>query len=258
MANGRGTESRRRASTSHPLLLLGEVRAVVEAAALVPTAPLLARAPRGEGRVLVIPPFGAGDGFTTVLRRFLARLGYETHKWDRNEVLGLHRLVTVALVRLEELRERSGEPLTLIGHSLGGIYAREIARAAPDAVRQVITVGSPFAGDLKSNYVWPMYEVASGTRIDAIPTSFLEQLNEPPPVPVTAIFSKSDGVASWWCCVEQASSKTENIEVVGSHVGLLHNPVVLSVIAERLAQRDETWQPLRPSAPLSRFARIIP
>jgi hypothetical protein len=122
----------------------------------------------------------------------------------------------------------------------------------------VITVGSPFAGDLTSNYVWPMYEVASGTRIDTIPTSFLEQLNEPPPVPVTAIFSKSDGVASWWCCVERASPTTENIEVTGSHVGLLHNPVVLALIAERLAQRSEPWEPMRPSGALSRFARVAP
>ena len=86
--------------------------------------------------------------------------------------------------------------MSLVGHSLGGIYAREIARAAPELVRSVITVGSPFAGDLKSNYVWPMYESITGTRIAGLPPEFMETMNEPPPVPSTAIYSRSDGVAS--------------------------------------------------------------
>jgi pimeloyl-ACP methyl ester carboxylesterase len=243
--------------TSNPLLLVAEGRALLEAATLVPSAAaLLATAPKGDGHhVVVIPPFGAGDSFTTVLRTFLRRLGYHVHKWHRPEVLGLHRLATVAIPRITELRRSSEGRISIIGHSLGGIYAREIARSAPDDIRDVISVGSPFSGDMKSNYVWPMYEVATGTRIDSIPTRFLEQMSEPPAVPATAIFSKSDGVAHWSCCVERDAPTTENIEVIGSHIGLLHNPAVFYVIANRLAQPEGEWQPFRPSGLIARLAR---
>jgi pimeloyl-ACP methyl ester carboxylesterase len=238
------------------LLLLAEGRAVLEAATLVPAAPILLNGPKGDGHhVVVIPPFGAGDGFTTVLRAFLRQRGYYVHKWDRREILGLHRLVTVALTRLAEVRAESGAKVTLIGHSLGGIYAREIARAAPDEIRALITVGSPFAGDLKSNYVWPMYEAMTGTPIDTIPTRFLETMNEPTGVPSTAIYSKSDGVASWTCCVEQETPLTENIEVYGSHIGLLHNPMVLYLIAERLAQPEGEWTKYVPQGWAARVFR---
>ena len=133
--------------------------------------------------------------------------------------------------------------MSLVGHSLGGIYAREIARSAPDLVRSVITVGSPFAGDLKSNYVWPMYESVTGTRIAALPPEFMAQLNEPPPVPTTAIFSRSDGVASWQSCIDHSGPMTENIGVQSSHMGLLHHPFVLYLIADRLAEPEDAWKP---------------
>lgn len=254
-ASGQRAGGRRRPS-SNPLLLLAEVRALVEAASLVPTAPWLLNAPQGDGHhVIVIPPFGAGDVFTTVLRRYLRQRGYHVHRWGRREVLGLHRLVTVALARLAEIRAESQAKVTIIGHSLGGIYAREIARAAPEEVRAVITVGSPFAGDLKSNYVWPMYEAVTGTPIDTIPTRFLERMNEPPGVPATAIYSKTDGVAAWACCVEHETPTTENIEVYGSHIGLLHNPMVLYLIAERLAQPEGEWAKFVPRGMAARFAR---
>ena len=95
---------------------------------------MLLRAPRGDGHhVVAIPPFGAGDAFTTVLRFYLGRLGYHVHPWGRQEILALHRLSTVAVKRLDEVAGEAGGPVSLIGHSLGGIYAREVARAAPDA-----------------------------------------------------------------------------------------------------------------------------
>ena len=229
----------------NPLWMLAEGRSILEALTLIPTSPMLLSAPKGDGHpVLVIPPFGAGDAFTTVLRAYLSNRGYDSYRWERKEILGLHQLVTVAVRRLQEVHEEGGgRNITLVGHSLGGIYAREIARAAPELVRAVITVGSPFAGNLKANYVWPMYEQATGTRVDSIPTAFLEQMNEPPPVPSTAMFSRTDGVASWWCCVDEKRGDAENIEVPGSHIGLLHNPLVLYVIADRLAQPEGEWQP---------------
>jgi pimeloyl-ACP methyl ester carboxylesterase len=238
------------------IYLLAEGRAPLEAATIVPTLPMLLRAPRGDGHhVVAIPPFGAGDAFTTVLRAYLGRLGYTVHRWGRAEILALHRLNTVAVKRLREVAAESGGEVSLIGHSLGGIYAREVARAAPEYVRRVITVGSPFGGDLKSNVVWPMYESITGTRIKSIPKKTLTDMNEPLPVPSTAIYSRSDGVVNWYSCIDREAPDAENIEVPGSHIGLLHNPAALYVIADRLAQPAGTHEPFQAPAWLRLFAR---
>jgi pimeloyl-ACP methyl ester carboxylesterase len=251
----------RRALEKSPGLgyLLAEARAPIEAAALLPTLPLLLRAPRGDGHhVVAIPPFGAGDGFTVVMRRYLSQLGYHVHPWSRSEILALHRLSTVALKRVAEVAKVAGGPVSMIGHSLGGIYAREIARAAPQHVRRVITLGSPFGGDLKSNVVWPMYESITGTRIDGIPPEVLERMNKPLPVASTAIYSRSDGVVAWHSCIDEEAPNSENVKVPGSHIGLLHNPAALYVVADRLAQPPGTHEPFRPPAWLRAFASTGP
>ena len=235
-------------------LLLAEARAPLEAAALLPTMPLLLRAPRGDGHhVVAIPPFGAGDAFTVVLRRYLTQLGYVMHPWSRAEILALHRLSTVAVKRLREVAGEAGGQVSVIGHSLGGIYAREVARAAPEHVRRVITVGSPFAGDLKSNVVWPMYESVTGTKINGIPRQVLERMNQPLPLPSTAIYSRSDGVVAWYSCIDVEAPDAENVRVQGSHVGLLHNPAALYIIADRLAQPPGVHEPFRPPLWLRAF-----
>lgn len=238
------------AQEQHPGVwyLLAEMRAPLEMATLVPALPMLMRAPRGDGHhVVAIPPFGAGDVFTTVLRTYLSLLGYHVHKWGSREILALHRLKTVAVKRLDEITTEVGGRVSLIGHSLGGIYAREVTRAAPQHVRQVITVGSPFAGDLKSNVVWPMYEAATGTRIRSIPRDVLARMSEPLPVPSTAIYSRTDGVVSWRACIDAEAEMAENVEVPGGHVALLHNPAVFYVIADRLAQPEGAHRPFEPS-----------
>ena len=239
--------------------LLAEARAPIEAATLLPTLPLLLRAPRGDGHhVVAIPPFGAGDSFTAVLRRYLSQLGYRMHPWSRSEILALHRLSTVAVKRMEEVARVAGGPVSVIGHSLGGIYAREIARAAPQHVRRVITLGSPFGGDLKSNVVWPMYESITGTRINSIPPEVLERMNQPLPVPSTAIYSRTDGVVAWHSCIDEEAPNSENVQVPGSHIGLLHNPAALYVVADRLAQEPGTHEPFRAPVWLRAFASTGP
>jgi pimeloyl-ACP methyl ester carboxylesterase len=239
--------------------LMAEARAPFEAATLLPAMPMLLRAPRGDGHhVVAIPPFGTGDAFTTVLRTYLRRLGYVVHPWGQAEILALHRLHTVAVTRLREVAAEAGEPISLIGHSLGGIYAREVARVAPEHVRRVVTLGSPFGGDLKSNVVWPMYESVTGTRIKSIPRSVLAQMNEPLPVPSTAIYSRTDGVVAWFSCIDEEAPEAENIAVPSSHVGLLHNPAALYVVADRLAQPPGSHTPFQPPAWLRLFVRSGP
>jgi hypothetical protein len=241
------------------LKMLGEVRAPFEAAALVPAWPALMRAEHGDGHdVIAIPPFGVGDAFTTVLRAFLSRMDYQVHKWGKREILAFHRLQNVAVTRLREVAERSGATVSLVGHSLGGIYAREVARASPEHVRRVITVGSPFAGDLRSNVVWPMYESVTGTRIRSIPADVMARLNDPLPMPSTAIYSRTDGVVSWRSCIDVRAEHNENVEVPGSHIGLLHNPAVFYVIADRLAQPEGVHKAYEPDGWLRLLARHGP
>jgi pimeloyl-ACP methyl ester carboxylesterase len=151
--------------------------------------------------------------------------------------------------RFEELHERHGRPVSLIGWSLGGIYARELARTYPDAVRQVITLGSPFRieeGDVTNASA--MFERAM-KRFDP---SVLEEMmvpehhRDPITAPTTAVYTRSDGVVKWWLCLESEGPGRESIEVRGSHSGLGFNPAVQFAIADRLGQPEGAWQPFQP------------
>lgn len=227
----------------NPILIAFEGRAPVEGLLGLLATPLLRRAPRGDGHpVVVLPPFGAADQFTSGMRRFLRGRGYRVHPWGHPEILGLHRLVHVAAERVRQVRAESGERVSLIGHSLGGVYAREVARFTPDDVRSVITMGSPI-GDLKANYVWPMFEATSGTRVSSLPSEFAARMAEAPPVPTTSIYSRTDGVVAWQSCIDHSPGQVENIEVPSSHIGLPSNPWALNVVADRLAQADGAWRP---------------
>jgi len=143
--------------------------------------------------------------------------------------------------RLAELFARYGKKVSLIGWSLGGIFAREIARRAPSQVRSVITLGSPFAGAPKASNAWKLYERASRQSVEDWPHR--ERMKTPPPVPSTAIYSRSDGIVAWQGCRERPGPLSENIEVEGSHCGLGHNPAVLYAVADRLAQPEGGWRP---------------
>ena len=230
------------------LFALEGQRALLEAASLIPASPLLGAAPQGDGHpVLVLPGFAAGDESTVALRFYLRRLGYWVQGWRLGRNMGLQgrrgHLVHGVTRRIEELFAGKGRRISLVGWSLGGIYAREIARLVPHRIRQVITLGSPFAGRGRASNVDRAYEAVTGRKLRKPDPAILARLSEPPPVPSTAIFSRSDGVADWRACIERPSARTDNIEVRGSHCGLGFNPAVLYAIADRLAQAEEEWQP---------------
>ena len=128
----------------------------------------------------------------------------------------------------------------MIGWSLGGVYARELARRTPNYVRSVITLGSPFSGDPHANNAWRLYERVSQRKVEDWPDR--DRMKTPPPVPATAIFTRSDGIVAWQGCLERDGPTSENIEVEGSHCGLGHNPLALYAIADRLAQREGRWK----------------
>ena len=231
------------------LWFLLEGRAVYEFAAGMLVKPLLRLSPRGAGDpVLVLPGFLASDLSTRPLRSFLKQQGFAPHGWKLGRNLGLREGLEEGLMaRLQALRRRYDRPVHLIGWSLGGIYARDLARLAPADVRSVITLGSPFNHDPKANRSWRLFNFLSDTKVDDITPERLAEIRATPPVPTTCIFSRTDGIAHWRCCVDQEGPESENIEVEGSHLGLGVNPLVLHVIADRLAQVEGKWRPFSPN-----------
>ncbi len=243
------TQTVDRIAPPSPLLALTELpRALGEFATLPLAAPLLWSAPRGDGHpVLVLPGFVTTDLSTTVLRRFLTRQGYNAHAWELGRNLGRRAIGMQGeklIARLEAVHAETGQKISLVGWSLGGILARQLARRRPDLVRQVISLGSPFAGDPRATNVWKAYEFLTGQRLkDPDTQAQLRESELAPPVPATAIYSKADGIVAWQNCLEPQGTTTDNIEVPGSHCGLGVNGLVLFAIADRLAQPEGAWKP---------------
>jgi pimeloyl-ACP methyl ester carboxylesterase len=223
-----------------PLWLLAlEGRAWLELAAFVPGLPLLAGAPRGDGHpVLVLPGLLASDVSTRPLRAFLRRRGYHVHGWRLGRNVGARPATVAGLpARLHALHARHGRPVSLVGWSLGGIYARELARRFPGEVRQVITLASPFRDPSAT---------AVARFMPARPRGGGAALDAPLTVPTTSILSRSDGIVAWRSCLETEGPRRENILVASSHCGMGHHLGALAVIADRLAQPEGTWQPFAP------------
>ncbi|HYD95746.1 MAG TPA: alpha/beta fold hydrolase [Noviherbaspirillum sp.] len=223
-------------------LLALEGRAPWELWASLLTLPVLKRAPVGDGHpVVVFPGLATGDMTTLVLRNFLKDRGYATFAWEQ----GLNRgprpgVIEACMQRVRQLHREHGRKVSLVGWSLGGIYAREIAKELPDHVRTVITLGTPFSGHPKATNAWRLYEFASGQRVEDDPR--LTTLKRTPPVPTTSILSRTDGVVAWKCCIERETERSENIEVHASHLGMGMNPTALYAVADRLAQPEGQWQ----------------
>lgn len=235
------------------LLALTELpRALFELGTLPWASPLLMRAPRGDGHpVLVLPGFITSDVSTTLLRRYLDRQGYDAHAWELGRNLGpkaIGREGEKLVERLKAVHAQTGRKVSLVGWSLGGVMARQVARRVPDAVRQIVTLGSPFAGDPKATNVRRTYEKLTGQKIaDKDTQAQLRESATVPPVPSTAIFTRADGIVAWQNCVEPEALTTDNIEVRGSHCGLGVNPAVLYAVADRLAQPEGKWAPFERS-----------
>ncbi|QUS41672.1 alpha/beta hydrolase [Tardiphaga alba] len=226
-------------------LMFLEGRAIHEFGAFLGALPLLNLAPRGDGHpVLVLPGLVASDTSTGALRTFLKGRGYAVSGWKQGRNLGLRDGVQDSMVELlTQMHETHGRKVSLVGWSLGGLYARQLAKMMPEKVRSVITLGSPFAGHPKSTNAWRVYEFASGKRAEDTDEHFGGALASPPPVPTTAIFSRTDGVCAWQSCVEKQGVQAESIEVESSHCGMGHHPAVVYAVAERLAQKEGQWAP---------------
>ncbi len=225
-----------------------EPRAVFEWQSFYAMRGLLKRLPKGDGHpVIVFPGFVSSDNATKPLRGLLKDLGYETHGWG----LGMNLLFgneleeeMIALVR--DVAKTSGKKVSLVGWSLGGLYAREIAKVCHQQVRNVISLGSPISGQPEHSNAHSLFKAFNGEPSDIDFTRYF-QLREAPPVPTTSIFSHTDGIVAWEGSLQKESEKSESIVVPASHLGMGVNPLVMYLLSDRLSQAEGSWSRFEPN-----------
>ncbi len=236
------------------LFLTEPVRGLVDLAALLVASPFLAAAPRGDGHgVLVLPGLLGSDASTLPLRSYLSHLGYDVRGWDLGRNHGPTEAVLAGLPRaLLAHAEQKESPVSLVGWSLGGVYARELARQHPRHIRQVITLGSPYAMQEPGRQTWAHgpYRRLSHLHAPGARLPSPELRARPIGVPSTSVYSRLDGVVSWRACIEPETAGHQNVEVRCSHIGFGIDPATLWLIADRLAVPRGQHRPFRPPLPL--------
>jgi pimeloyl-ACP methyl ester carboxylesterase len=223
-----------------PLAMLAESLTGLEFARLALGWPALARLPRGTGRpVVVCPGFSADDASTLALRRCLRALGHDARGWGLGRNLGaVPELIPRLAERITALADAARDRVAVVGWSLGGYLAREVARERPHAVRRVVTLGSPIVGGPKYTQLAGLYR-ARGVDLDALEAVVARRARERLHVPVTVLYSRLDGVVAWQACVDREEPLAENVEVRTTHFGFGFSPTVYRIVAERLARPDE-------------------
>jgi pimeloyl-ACP methyl ester carboxylesterase len=234
-------------------LLLAEARGIFEFNASLLLSPLLMRAPRGDGHpVLTLPGFLASDLSMAPMRRYLTALGYDAYAWKMGRnVGGFARMRAALRDRLAEIHDTTGRKVSVVGWSLGGVYARDLALQAPELVRYVVTLGSPFAGNVRATNATRLYEAMSGEAVEDN-SELRKAIAGDLPVPTSSIYSRTDGIVNWRTCRLRPSEIAENIEVhLASHVGLGVNAAALWATADRLAQAEGQFTQFDRSGPFA-------
>lgn len=219
--------------------VIRELRGLLELPRLIIRAPDLARQPRGHGQtVLVLPGYGAGDGSTALLKSYLRLLGYRVTGWHLGRNSGdVAALLPRLLRRILSITRKSKQKIRIVGWSMGGFLAREIARERPDLVHCVITLGTPVVGGPKYTIVASLFR-RRGIDIDAIEAEIAERNQILFDTPVTAIYTRADAIVTWQACIDPFGTNVEHVEVKTTHLGLGFSPEVYKIIAQRLAAND--------------------
>lgn len=207
--------------------------------------------PDGDGHpVIFFPGFLTGDAYTSTMRNCIEDKGYKIYGWDNGVNMGLDDVTAEHLKKhLQDVfDENGGKKVTLIGHSLGGIYARELAREFPNMVRGVITMGTPFGmmddpAAATSEQLSRLYDIFNPGSDKLKFEDIRERMLTPPLVPTTSLYSKEDGIVDWKGALNPAGKDVENIEVHGSHLGMAFNPMTIAAVLDRLAQGEGDWKP---------------
>jgi pimeloyl-ACP methyl ester carboxylesterase len=215
--------------------------------------PWLNRLSHGDGRpVLVLPGFTASDRSTTTLRRLLAELGYDVYAWENGQNMGPSaQVISGVQRRVHDITNSTGQSVTLIGWSLGGLYARALAERFPDEIRHCITMGSPFrVSSGSATWAGTLFTATAKMRPRQAPSQAEHGVFHPgyrgaPPVPTTNLFSRLDGIVPWEACLDDGSPRSENVEVLCAHLGFGHDPGAISVIADRLTLQPNEWRPFK-------------
>lgn len=234
------------AARNPSLTLLEPFRAVMEFAFHQFATPH--RAASGDGHpVVIFPGLGADGTSVSVLRAHCQGLGYEAFDWGQGFNTGPRGELNAWLERLadqiSDQLAKHAKPATLIGWSLGGLYARELGKLLAPGLRQVITIATPFNGSADDNSACWLSTVLGGSPLSIDPT-WMRRLRTPPPIRTTSIYSRSDGVVAWETCRHDKRSRlVEDIEVDGSHMGMGWNREVLNIVADRLGQHGGPWRP---------------
>ena len=221
-----------------------EGRAVLEWQSFYLLRKLLKRLPKGDGHpVIVFPGFGGSDRSTAPMRGLLKDLGYQVRGWGLGSNIVFDESLEAEMVALvRDTYQLHGRKVSLIGWSLGGLFAREIAKVCPEAVRCVISLGSPISGNNEHSNAHKLFDAINGEPTS--PRSH-RRFDLAPPVPTTSIYSKTDGIVAWEGSVQIDSANSENIEIPASHLGIGVNPLAMFVLADRLSQAQAQWQPFK-------------
>lgn len=224
-----------------PTLRYLEARAFFEIGSLLPNAPRLLGEPRGDGRkVVLMPGFLADDRSMWPLRRFLSFLGYDARGWGLGRNTGDPEALAASFIETLDSVRLSGERITLIGWSLGGVVARLVAMQRGDAVREVITLGTPVEGGPKYTAAGSIYAEKRGLDLDEFEQHVHDMNREGLGVPLTVIYSRTDAIVSWRAAIDRYNKHAKHVEVRGSHVGLGFSPRVWRIIARTLhASRND-------------------
>ncbi len=249
----------------HQLL---EPRAFLEMATLPLHLPLLAWTPRGDGHpVLLLPGFMADEASLWALRLVLENRGYEVQTWGFGRNVGFRSKHAAALEqKIRYMHHKSGRKVSLVGWSLGGMFAMYGAHEAPECVRSVITLGSPVSFDrggsqspplVKALYRLISHPMGTGAHVTHLRAKKLRG-RKALPLPISCVYSLSDGVVPpQEATIDGNPALHENIRVPGSHLGLGFNPLVLWIVADRLAQPEEPWRPFVPSGVPGRLYQLL-
>ncbi|MDG1443762.1 MAG: alpha/beta fold hydrolase [Pseudomonadales bacterium] len=216
--------------------MFNEAFAAFELPKLLLRAPELSRLKTVNPRkIIVMPGFGADDFSTLPIRGYLSSMGHEVQGWNRGlNIKDVQETLDELVQDIEKRTRNAAEPIVIVGWSLGGYLAREVARDLPNTVEQVFTLGSPIVGGPKYTQLASLYR-SQGIDVDWIERVIIEREDANELItPVTAVYSKSDGVVAWQACIDKKSPNVEHIEISASHIGLGISADSFRIVADKL------------------------